>query len=153
MKIHGSIVFASALALVSGTASAEYPMTFETLDNDGNGYISKSEATTREDLTENWQRIDQNTDDQLDISEFSAFESEGRFTPPEETEEEDVGEDDRHDEQKEHGGLPHTANPLALHACISPLSPVDPSSRCLSLQQPASQNGLAEGEKDEVVWP
>ncbi len=89
MKLQISFILSGVLA--SGLAMADYPMTFESLDKDSNGYINRSEADARPDLSENWSRIDQNTDDQLDISEFSAFESEGRFTPPEETEEPGIG--------------------------------------------------------------
>jgi hypothetical protein len=91
MKIYSLIVTAGAM-LLSGTLwAAEPPMTFEALDTDGDGYISNTEAGAREDLTKGWQAIDKNTDNKLDITEFSAFESEGRFTPPEESEEPGIG--------------------------------------------------------------
>lgn len=86
---------ASALLILSGAVSAaggmmssdeEDTMTFEGLDTNGDGYISAEEAAYREDLTQNWKRIDTDNDNQLDSSEFSAFEGEGRMTPPEESE-------------------------------------------------------------------
>jgi Ca2+-binding EF-hand superfamily protein len=91
MKTYRSVLFAGALLLSGTVASAEPPTTFETLDTDGDGYISSTEAGARADLKESWQAIDKNTDNQLDITEFSAFEGEGRFTPPEESEEPGLG--------------------------------------------------------------
>ena len=91
MKTYSSKLFAGAIVLSGTLWAAEPPMTFEALDTDGDGYISNTEAGAREDLTKGWQAIDKNTDNKLDITEFSAFESEGRFTPPEESEEPGVG--------------------------------------------------------------
>ena len=89
--LSGISLFAGALFICGSAVAADYPSTFESLDTDGNGYISDSEANARKDLSENWKDIDKNTDNQLDITEFSAFESEGRFTPPEESEEPGLG--------------------------------------------------------------
>jgi Ca2+-binding EF-hand superfamily protein len=91
MKICKSVLFASALLLSATVAAAEAPMTFEALDADGDGYISDKEAGARKDLVERWQTIDKNTDNKLDITEFSAFEAEGRYTAPEESEEPGLG--------------------------------------------------------------
>jgi hypothetical protein len=65
--------------------------TFDELDDDKNGYLTKSEAMKRGDLKKNWKSIDTDANDKLDISEFSAFESKGRFTPPEDMEEPEIG--------------------------------------------------------------
>jgi len=91
MKTYRFVLFAGAVLLSGTVASADFPMTFEAGDTDGDGYISNKEASAREDLTKRWQAIDKNTDNKLDITEFSAFESEGRFTPPEESEEPGLG--------------------------------------------------------------
>ena len=91
MKTYGAILIAGAMLLFGTLGAAERPMTFEALDTDGDGYISNEEAGAREDLTKRWQAIDKNTDNQLDITEFSAFEGKGRFTPPEESEEAGIG--------------------------------------------------------------
>ena len=91
MKIYGSVLFAGAVLFSGAAASDDFPMTFEALDIDGDGYVSNTEAGARADLTESWKAIDKNTDNQLDITEFSAFESKGRFTPPEESEEPGLG--------------------------------------------------------------
>ncbi|MCO6412309.1 MAG: hypothetical protein J5I92_06155 [Thiogranum sp.] len=75
---------AAALALLPGFAgAADYASTFEAIDVDGDGYISAQEAQARPDLQENWAASDANEDGVLDISEFSAFEGQGRLTPPE----------------------------------------------------------------------
>ena len=84
-------LFAGALFLCGSAAAADYPLTFESLDTDGNGYISQSEANARSDLSENWKDIDKNSDKQLDIAEFDAFVGRGRLTPPEESEEPEPG--------------------------------------------------------------
>jgi len=91
MKTYRFVLFAGTLLLSGTVASADFPMTFEAVDTDGDGYISNTEAGARADLAESWQAIDKNTDNRLDITEFSAFESEGRFTPPEESEEPGLG--------------------------------------------------------------
>ena len=91
MKTYGLILTAGAMLLSGTLGAAGPPMTFEALDTDGDGYISNREAGAREDLTKGWQAIDKNTDNQLDISEFSAFEGKGRYTPPEESEEPGIG--------------------------------------------------------------
>lgn len=47
---------------------------FNALDHDGDGYISRSEATGRSDLREHWATVDSDKDGKLTESEFSAFE-------------------------------------------------------------------------------
>lgn len=77
----------SAIALLAGAAYAgEYPMTFEQLDVDGNGYLSAQETQARPGLADQMQASDTDGDGQLNITEFSAFEGKNRFTPPEESE-------------------------------------------------------------------
>lgn len=71
--------------------AANEAATFDQLDGDSNGYLSKSEAGNRADLKKNWKSIDKDGDNQLDITEFSAFESIGRFSPPEDMEEPEIG--------------------------------------------------------------
>jgi len=77
----------SAIVLSSGLAVAEeYMQTFEQIDADGDGYISVEEARVREGLSDKLLVIDSNADGKLNSAEFSAFEGQGRFTPPEESE-------------------------------------------------------------------
>ena len=71
--------------------AAEVPKTFDELDTDHDGYISKSEAQNTKDLSKDWAKADKDKNDKLDVSEFSAFESKGRFVPPEESEEPEIG--------------------------------------------------------------
>jgi Ca2+-binding EF-hand superfamily protein len=93
MYLFGSLIIAGAgaLALSTPLSAGDYPATFEALDADGDGYISSKEAASRKDIDERWVIIDKNADGRLDITEFSAFESEGRFTPPEESEDAGIG--------------------------------------------------------------
>ncbi len=82
-----SMSAALVLGLTCTNVSAgKYKGTFEELDTDANGYISKEEAMERSDVGRNYKRIDQDQDGQLSSGEFSAFEGEGKFSPPEESE-------------------------------------------------------------------
>lgn len=46
---------------------------FNAMDNDGNGYISRSEATTDAQLRERWNNVDADKDGQLSTKEFKSF--------------------------------------------------------------------------------
>lgn len=59
---------------MSGQAEGEIA-SFESLDTDGDGYISEQEAQAHDALANSWQDVDVNSDNQLDQAEFSAFES------------------------------------------------------------------------------
>lgn len=76
---------------IAAQADDDYAATFESLDKNGDGYISSEEAAGRPDMAESWTMIDQNSDGQVTITEFSAFEGKGKFTPPEESEEPGIG--------------------------------------------------------------
>jgi Ca2+-binding EF-hand superfamily protein len=91
IRLFASMIAAGTLSLSAPLSAGEYQATFEALDADGDGYISNKEAAARKDIDERWVIIDKNSDGQLDITEFSAFESEGRFTPPEESEDAGIG--------------------------------------------------------------
>jgi len=80
-----------ALVFSAAAVAAEYVSTFEELDKDGNGYVSVTEAAARPDIEKDWKQIDTNSDNQLDITEFSAFEGKGTFQPPEDSEQEGIG--------------------------------------------------------------
>jgi hypothetical protein len=78
---------AAVLLATSGYAiSGELPSTFEAFDKDGNGYISMDEASAGTALSENFKTSDTNSDGKLDSAEFSAFEGQGRLSPPEDSE-------------------------------------------------------------------
>lgn len=64
-----------------GLTAGEAMKSFNELDADGNGYISKSEATARADLREQWNTVDADKDGKLTESEFSAFETIPRDQP------------------------------------------------------------------------
>ena len=82
---------ASAVLFSAAVVAADYPSTFEDLDKDGNGYISSTEAAARPDIEKDWKGIDKNGDNQLDITEFSAFEGRTTYQPPEDSEKEGIG--------------------------------------------------------------
>lgn len=87
MKRFICIVTGLVLGLGVATAlSADEVKTFEELDIDTNGYISKDEAKAQKSIDDNWAKADADKDGRIDVSEFSAFESTGRFTPPDESE-------------------------------------------------------------------
>lgn len=64
---------------------------FEDVDSDGSGYITKSEALHRGDIARHWKEIDRDQDDKINLDEFTAYESKGRFSPPEESETPELG--------------------------------------------------------------
>lgn len=51
------------------------PATFSELDQNQDGYVSKKEAENWEKLSSKFKQIDENNDQKLDRSEFSAFET------------------------------------------------------------------------------
>jgi len=63
------LVFSPVLA---GSASSD---TFKQLDVNGDGYISTDEAAGHSKLLRQWANVDKNADGQIEMSEFSAFES------------------------------------------------------------------------------
>jgi hypothetical protein len=77
--------FVLGLCVVTGLAAEEVKM-FEELDVDSDGYISKKEAMAQKSIEKNWKKADKDNDGRLDISEFSAFEAEGAYVPPEDRE-------------------------------------------------------------------
>lgn len=65
-------ILAAAFALTSGLAVAAGA---QTLDQDGDGTISKQEAQADPKLAENFDSLDQNGDEVLDSAEFAQFEA------------------------------------------------------------------------------
>jgi hypothetical protein len=61
-------------AISTVTWAAQSQETFSQLDANKDGYISVQEAEGNKELAMQWGKLDQNNDDQLDQSEFSAFE-------------------------------------------------------------------------------
>ncbi len=58
-----------------GTAFAGEKAGFSSLDTDGDGFISKTEAAANEGLSSAWSQVDADMNEKLDESEFSAFET------------------------------------------------------------------------------
>ncbi|RRQ21498.1 EH domain-containing protein [Thiohalobacter thiocyanaticus] len=70
------IACVSAFAAGSAIAGEQQDELFKMLDTNQDGYISAEEAQAHGDLTSQWNSVDQNSDGQIDQSEFSAFEIE-----------------------------------------------------------------------------
>lgn len=66
------LTLAAALALAAGTAMASLP-DFKTLDKDGDGMISKQEATKSEQLVAVFARADVDKDGMISPSEYDAI--------------------------------------------------------------------------------
>lgn len=66
------VMFVLSIA-ISSPAFAETPATFDLLDVNQDGLISKSEAGGMEGLSSEFDKVDVNKDGKLDKSEFAAF--------------------------------------------------------------------------------
>lgn len=55
-------------------AESESSDAFKQLDVNGDGYISTEEAAGNSELLNQWANVDKNSDGQIEMSEFSAFE-------------------------------------------------------------------------------
>jgi len=78
--IKKNIIYIAALTLGMSSLSVlaaenETKQQFEYLDGDGNGFISKSEATQNIKLRERWSNLDENKDEKLSKKEFIKFAS------------------------------------------------------------------------------
>lgn len=78
--IKKNIIYIATLTLGMSSLSVlaaedEIKQKFEYLDGDGNGFISKSEATQNIKLRERWSNVDENKDGKLTIKEFKKFAS------------------------------------------------------------------------------
>jgi len=68
-----STVLVLGIAPFTVTAIEEIEKKFEILDTDGDGRISRSEATADNMLRERWNDIDKDKDGMLTTKEFTAF--------------------------------------------------------------------------------
>lgn len=95
MKIKSFLIVAAVmfpLAVSAGEKSSTQD-SFNKLDKNKDGVISQQEAKSDKQLTEQWDSADADSNGQLEMSEFSAFE-EGRaatFTPPDNPDEPGLG--------------------------------------------------------------
>ncbi|QTH73516.1 hypothetical protein [Pseudoalteromonas xiamenensis] len=71
MKISNMAVFAAALMASAAATASE--ANFSSLDKDGNGLISTSEASQLPMLAEEFKNLDTDQDGQLSESEFANF--------------------------------------------------------------------------------
>lgn len=70
----GSNQTAAADSDTAGGAVEQTGNEFSSLDANGDGYISREEAASDDEIANNWSEADQNNDGQLDQSEFAQFE-------------------------------------------------------------------------------
>lgn len=83
-------------ALITGAAAALFSFSvlaageamdndklFKKLDKNGDGVISKEEASANKELMKQWSKLDKDTSGGLEMSEFAAFEPAKGFTPQE----------------------------------------------------------------------
>jgi len=87
MKIRSFLIVAAVmfpLSIYAGDKSTTQD-SFNKLDKDKDGYISQQEAKGDKKLLEQWDVVDADANGQLEMSEFSAFETgkAAAFTPPE----------------------------------------------------------------------
>ena len=86
MAMAGPAVGAGMSEGQSGASSSE--ATFNDLDTNLDGKLTKQEARKRPGLVSNWQQADSNGDQQVDSTEFAAFEieqdSQSQSSPPSE---------------------------------------------------------------------
>ena len=67
------LVFALMIWPFTAMSAEEPAMNFELLDIDGDGFISKSEATQNVRLRERWNNADKDNDGKLSAEEFATF--------------------------------------------------------------------------------
>lgn len=93
MKRNYGMLLAFLIIPLPLMASSELPesASFEQIDRDNSGSISKAEALRRSDLARYWDDIDTDKDGAINLKEFTAYESEGRYMPPEDSQEPELG--------------------------------------------------------------
>ena len=89
-----SLLASGAVVLSVGLSAEEIPgaAMFQELDQNHDGYVSINEATGQTELLKQWTEVDTNSDGQLEMTEFSAFETEPEyFQPPVNPDEPNIG--------------------------------------------------------------
>jgi len=86
MKLLNLAAFGAIAVVFNISAEQMDTTTSANLDKDGDGYISIVEATGHNEILRNWTRLDHDSDGKIEVSEFSAFESQEApaeyFVPP-----------------------------------------------------------------------
>jgi hypothetical protein len=75
------LLFLVLLVFFFSSAMANKAHMFDDVDQDGDGYISKSEAKNLTEMQSNWSDADTDKDGKIDVSEFGAFEGKDMFQP------------------------------------------------------------------------
>ena len=89
--MHSLATVAILLPLGLSAGETERPASFHQLDMDRDGYVTIIEATGHTQLLKKWSDIDTDTDGRLEAVEFSAFEVEPSFVPPDDPEDVELG--------------------------------------------------------------
>ncbi|MBL1274801.1 MAG: hypothetical protein COB30_001815 [Ectothiorhodospiraceae bacterium] len=90
--IYGTgICFSIGMALGMTMAVAGQAPSFEDIDINGDGYISKAESMISRDMNKNWAELDTNHDGRASVSEFSRFESAENYSPTHDADEPEPG--------------------------------------------------------------
>ena len=86
MKAKELIIIGALSLLPFGVYAADYQTSeqksFQELDTNHDGYISKNEAKADHKLMKDWKSADANKDGKLEESEFSAFETRNMGSTP-----------------------------------------------------------------------
>ncbi|MCI0506693.1 MAG: hypothetical protein L0Z73_11355 [Gammaproteobacteria bacterium] len=88
------LLVSAAVVLSPGLSAEEMQSqpSFQQLDSDKDGYVTIIEATGQNQLLRQWTEVDKDTDGRLEMTEFSAFETEpGTFVPVENPETPEIG--------------------------------------------------------------
>jgi hypothetical protein len=84
LKVTSIVLLSSLFAATSAyAAEGEKPVIFDDIDTDADGCISKSEATVRKDLTDNFDSIDKDKGGTICVDEYTAYHNIGREIPEE----------------------------------------------------------------------
>ena len=79
------------LLFIPSSWAGDFPLAFEAIDQNADGFISAAEVTLRKDLEQQFKEVDKDGDGQLSLTEYQAYEGKGRYAPPEETETPEIG--------------------------------------------------------------
>ena len=82
-KLIYPIILALGVLPLTANSEDDTTMKFQLLDNDGDGFISRSEATANNQLRESWNNVDKDKDGKLTQQEFTAFSTTPKYPYPE----------------------------------------------------------------------